>query len=161
MLNTIMFFSKNDAVYAIIFNMPNTIVVDTNIFVSALISSSGGSREIVRQCLNGNRNPLISNTLFLEYEELTKRQKIRELCPLTDSEIRDFLNAFYSVCHWIPIYYLWRPNLSDEGDTSLIKLALAGNAKYMITHNTSDFKNAELRFPNLYIVKPEQFLGDK
>ena len=138
--------------------MKNTIVVDTSIVISALIGEKGPSREILRLCLQEELKPLISNTLFLEYEDVSKREKIQELSPLSQSEIRELLNAFYSVCRWVPIYYLWRPNLKDEADNFLIELALAGNALKIITNNIRDLENAELNFSNLEILTPETFL---
>ena len=51
-----------------------------------------------------------------------------------------------------------RPNLKDEGGNFLIELALAGNCDLIITNNTKDLLNAELRFPGLQILKPEQLL---
>ena len=67
-------------------------------------------------------------------------------------------NAFYSVCKWLQIYYLWRPNLKDEADNFLIELALAGNALKIITNNIRDLENAELNFPNIEMLTPEKFL---
>ena len=151
-------FFAHGCIYAIIKDMTDTVVIDTSILISALIGSRGPSREILRRCLQGEYTPIISNTLFLEYEDVSKRKQIQKLCPLTNSEIREFLNAFYSVCHWVPIYYLWRPNLVDEGDNFLIELALAGNATHIVTNNISDLKNAELKFPGLTIAKPEELL---
>jgi putative PIN family toxin of toxin-antitoxin system len=138
--------------------MTDSIVIDTSALISALIGSQGPNREILRRCLQGTYNPLVSNALFLEYEDVTKRAKILELCPLTNNEIRELLNAFYKTCRWVPIYYLWRPNIKDEGDNFLIELALAGNASCIITNNIRDLKNAELIFPDLRIETPEQFL---
>jgi predicted nucleic acid-binding protein len=46
----------------------------------------------------------------------------------------------------------------DQGDNFLIELALAGNATHIITNNVNDLQNAELKFPGLRIVKPEDFL---
>ncbi len=138
--------------------MADTIVVDTSVLISALIGSQGPSREILRKCLQGKYNPLVSNTLFLEYEDVSKRKKIIGKCPLTGEEIRELLNAFYGVCRWVPIYYLWRPNLGDEGDNFLIELALAGNATHIVTNNIDDLQNTELKFPGLKIVKPEKLL---
>lgn len=138
--------------------MANTIVVDTSVVVSALIGAKGPNREILRQCLQGKYHPLISNTLFLEYEDVSKRKKILGKCPLSGEEIKELLNAFYGVCRWVPIYYLWRPNLVDEGDNFLIELALAGNATHIVTNNIDDLQNAELKFPGLRIVKPEKLL---
>ncbi len=140
--------------------MNNKVVVDTSILISALIGSEGPSREILRQCLTGVYNPLISNTLFSEYEDVSNRDRIIDLCSVSDEERRKLLNAFYSICNWVSIHYLWRPNIKDEGDNFLIELAVAGNAKYIITNNISDFKNTQLKFPNIQIVTPEQLLRD-
>ncbi|MFW0778504.1 MAG: putative toxin-antitoxin system toxin component, PIN family [Rickettsiales bacterium] len=138
--------------------MAENIIIDTSVLVSALIGKEGPSREVLRQCLMGRYNPLISNTLFAEYEDVTTREKTLELRPLEPQEIRDLLNALYSVCHWVPIYYLWRPNLKDEDDNFLIELAVAGNGKYVVTNNTRDINSAELSFKDLKIVTPEAFL---
>jgi len=145
-------------IYAIIFNMNKTIVVDTCVIISALIGEQGPSRAVLRQCLKGIYNPLIGNTLFSEYEDVSSRENIVNLCPLTEIEIRQLLSSFYSVCHWVSIKYLWRPNLHDEGDNFLIELALAGNATHIVTNNINDLVNAELKFPNLKVLTPEQLL---
>ena len=79
-------------------------------------------------------------------------------CPLSVEEAKTLLEAFLSVCEWVDTYYLWRPNLIDEGDNHLIEIAIAGNAKAIATNNIKDFTNAELLFPQLSIVKPEQLL---
>jgi putative PIN family toxin of toxin-antitoxin system len=137
------------------------IVVDTSVLISALIGQQGPSREILRQCLQGKYTPLINNSLFFEYEDVISRHHILERCPLEKSEIRELLNAFYLSCTWISIYFLWRPNIQDEGDNFLIELAVAGNASFVVTNNLKDFGSAELVFPNLRVVTPEQMLkGD-
>lgn len=141
--------------------MSENIVIDTSVLVSALIGKQGPSREVLRQCLLGRYNPLISNTLFSEYEDVASRENILDLCPLSPKELRELLNALYSVCHWVPIYYLWRPNLKDEDDNFLIELAVAGNGKYIVTNNTKDLYSAELSFKDINIVTPEAFLRGK
>lgn len=138
--------------------MVEKVVIDTSVMVSALIGKRGGSREVIRRCLSGSYLPLMSNPLFQEYEDVSSRKRVRELCPLRPSEIRDLLNSFYSVCTWVPIYYLWRPNLDDESDNFLIELALAGNGLMIVTNNIKDLAAAELKFDELRILKPEQLL---
>lgn len=138
--------------------MVKTIVVDTSVMISALIGKRGPGREVLRKCLHGEYKPLISNALFLEHKDVSKRKKIMDVCPLTGKEITELLNAFYSLCDWVPIYYLWRPNIVDEGDNFLIELALAGNATHIVTNNISDLKNAELKFSDLKIVTPARLL---
>jgi len=134
------------------------IVLDTSVFISALISSKGSSRELIRRCLKGEYQPLMGNALFSEYESVIQREEIIAKCPLTSAEISALLASFISMSQWIYIYYLWRPNLKDEADNHLIELAVAGNAQIIATHNIKDFQNAELLFPNLSILKPEEII---
>ncbi|MDD1415287.1 putative toxin-antitoxin system toxin component, PIN family [Dolichospermum sp. ST_con] len=134
------------------------IVVDTSVFISALIGSKGSSREIIRRCLKGEYQPLMGNALFLEYESVMQREEIISKCSLTSGEIYTLLASFMSISQWISIYYLWRPNLKDEADNQLIELAVAGNAQIIVTKNVKDFQNAELVFPNLSILRPEEII---
>ena len=134
------------------------IVVDTSVFVSAIIGAAGPSRELIRRCLKREYQPLMGNSLFCEYESLINRSNIIERCPLTPSEIRTLLASFMSISQWVSIYYLWRPNLKDEGDNHLIELAIAGNGSYIVTNNIKDFRNSQLLFPHLSIVTPETLL---
>ncbi len=60
------------------------------------------------------------------------------------------------MCEWTQIYYLWRPNLRDEGDNHLIELAVAGAAALIIANNVRDFRGSELRFTSIKVVEPAQ-----
>ena len=140
--------------------MSKTIVVDTSIIVSALIGKRGASREVLRKCMLEEYKPLTSNALFNEIEDVISRERIVKACPLPKNEIRELVNAFHSVCRWVPIFFLWRPNLSDEGDNFLIELAIAGNADAIVTNNIKDLEGSELFFEGLQILKPEHILKE-
>jgi putative PIN family toxin of toxin-antitoxin system len=140
--------------------MPKVIVLDTNVFISALLGPRGTSRELLRRCLLGRYQPLMGTTLFLEYESLLARDELFETCQLDREEREALLNAFLSVCTWQTVYYIWRPNLPDEADNHLVELAVAGRAEAIVTWNTQDFQRAELRFPGLRIVRPNDFLEE-
>jgi predicted nucleic acid-binding protein len=100
----------------------------------------------------------MSNALFLEIEAVQGRDAVRDRCPLGAAEIRELLNAFYAVGRWVPIYFLWRPNLPDEDDNFLVELAVAGNAGCIVTSNARDLRASELQFPGLSIVTPADLL---
>lgn len=76
-------------------------------------------------------------------------------CPAVRSEV---FGALLHRARWVEVYFSWRPNLSDEGDNHLIELAVAGGAEALVTRNIADFKRAELKFPDLAILTPDQFL---
>lgn len=134
------------------------IVVDANVLVGAFLSKAGGvNREVIRRCLKREAQPLLGVTLFSEYEDVLGRDNLMKKCPLTPRDRLVLLEAFFSVCEWVKIYYLWRPNLPDEGDNHLIELAVAGAADAIITNNTRDLKGGNLHFPQTRILTPKQF----
>ena len=137
---------------------PTIIVIDTSVFISSIIGPQGPSRAILRQCFEGKYHTLMGNALFFEYEEVLKRDDILSKSPLIVEDIETLLSSFMSICRWIPVYYLWRPNLRDEADNHLIELAVAGNATVIATNNIKDLKRGELHFPDLDILTPEQIL---
>ena len=133
------------------------VVIDTNVWISALISKEGTSRDIIRQALVEKISPQISTTLFLEYEAVMKREKIQALCSLDIEEQEELFHAFLSTCTWNEIFYLWRPNLKDAGDDFLVELAVASNSKVIITENTKDVEFDELHF-DIEVLTPKKFL---
>lgn len=135
------------------------IVIDTNVLVGALIGESGANREVLRRTLLGGYQPLISSALLLEYEDVTKRRDILDLCPVPPDEIQDLVDALCSVCEWMSIYYLWHPNLVDEADNHILELAIGGNAGVVVTNNVRDFRASQLRFPEIKIMTPSELLG--
>ena len=102
----------------------------------------------------------MGNALVAEYEDVAGRADILEQCPISPTQIRDLLEAFCTVCEWVPIYFLLRPNLPDEGDNHLLELAVAGNARWVVTNNLRDFAGAELHMPGIGIVPPKQILTE-
>lgn len=132
------------------------VVVDTSVFVAALLGPSGASRSILRACLDGRLVPLMGTALFAEYESLLSREALFRGCLLDRGQRDAVFDAFLSVCRWTVIYFSWRPNLRDEADNHLIELAVAGAASVVVTKNTRDFRLAELHFPGLRILQPEE-----
>jgi len=138
--------------------MINTVVIDTNVFVSALLKADTAPRQVVRLCLTNEVKPIMGTTLLTEFEALMQRDRLFKKGPLSGEERQTLLNAFLQSCDWVSVYFLWRPNLRDEADNHVLELAVAGGATHIITGNTKDFTGAELRFPHIEIVTPGQFL---
>ena len=136
------------------------LVVDTNVVVSALMKADSTPRHMLRVCLERRCQPLMGNALLAEHEDLLGRSALFEGCLLTTAERAAFLDDFLSVCEWISVYYLWRPNLRDEADNHLLELAVAGGAQSIVTGNVGDFRQATLLFPTIAIVTPRQFLDN-
>ena len=134
------------------------VVIDTSVWISALIKKNSKSREILKLVFTGKLLPQISEALFREYESITTREDIQSQTILTKDEQQELFEAFLSQCCWNDIYYSWRPNLKDENDNFLVELAVASGAKTIITYNTKDFKNSQLIF-NYKVLTPEEFIN--
>jgi len=102
----------------------------------------------------------MGNALLAEYEDVLSRPNLFAKCALGANERNALLDAFLSVCSWIRVSYLWRPNLKDEADNHLIELAVAGNANWVMTRNVRDVARGEITFPALKIGSAGTFLQE-
>ena len=136
------------------------IVVDTNVFVAAVSSPDGASREVLRRCLLDRYEPLMGQALSAEYESVLARAEPFAASPIDESERDALWAALASRCQWVRVYYLWRPNLPDEADNHVVELAVAGGAELIVTHNTRDFERAELHFPGLRVLRPGELIAE-
>jgi len=102
----------------------------------------------------------MGQALFLEHEDVLGGIGLFKDCYLSGPERRELLAAFLSVCEWTHVYFSWRPNLRDEGDNHIVELAVAGGAAMIVTNNVSDFRESELRFQGLRVLKPSEFMKE-
>lgn len=135
------------------------VVIDTNVFVGACLGSPSSS-EVLATCLSGEHQPLVGAALLSEYEDVLGRTHLWTKCRLSAVEREELLDIFVGACRWTRIYFGWRPNLRDEGDNHLIELAVAGNAEHIVTRNIRDIGSMDLRFPQLKISTPKDFLRE-
>lgn len=135
------------------------IVVDTNVFVGACLGT-GTANRLIASCLNGEHTPLMGTALMNEYEDVLGRVPLFVKSRLTVSERDELFDIFLAVCRWTRIYFGWRPNLRDEGDNHLIELAVAGGASHVVSRNVRDLAAAELKFPDIAVRTPGQFLRE-
>ena len=134
------------------------VVIDTNVFVAGLRSAGGASRAVLRRALEGSLPPLFANALWMEYQDLLDSPVWGE--ATTAEEQRQLLAALALQGRWVTVYYGWRPNLPDEGDSHLLELALAGGAFAIVTHNLRDLRGGDLRLGNLRVLTPAQCLEE-
>ena len=134
--------------------MRRRIVIDTNVFVSALRSCRGASYQLFR-LLGGKKFEIsLSVPLIIEYEDAAKRLT-REF-GLTHADVEDILDYICSVGDRRQIHFLWRPVLKDPKDDHVLELAVEASAQFIVTYNLRDFAGAE-EF-GIRVVTPKEFL---
>lgn len=135
------------------------IVADTNVLVSACIGHDPAS-TVIEACLNGQLMPMLSLALYLEYEDVLNRAAPFLRARLDMFERNEMLDAMLSRSTLVEISYRWRPNLRDEADNHLMDLAVAANARYLVTSNVRDFVGGELRFDQVKAIEPAKLIEE-
>ena len=141
--------------------MVDAVVIDSNLFVPALLKAETAPRIVLRLCLENQIRPLMGNALLNEFEILLERDNIFKNLCLSARERQVFLDDFLSQCKWVNVYYLWRPNFRDEADNHVVELAVAGGATHIITGDIKDFKDSELTFPQLKIITAREYIEER
>lgn len=130
------------------------VVIDTNVFVSALLSSRGASFRVLSLIGKGHFALGLSVPLVLEYEDAANR--VLAQTSLTEVDLDNILDYVCQVGEQHAIYYLWRPYLSDPRDDMVLELAVAAECDVIVTFNGKDFVGID-RF-GIETVTPQEFL---
>jgi putative PIN family toxin of toxin-antitoxin system len=132
-------------------------VLDTCILVSALRSRKGASNALLRCVGEGAVTPIVSISVFLEYEAVLKRAEHRLATGMSLETVDLFLAAFASSCKGTQPNFRWRPQLGDPGDEMILEAALNGGATAIVTHNLKDFGAATTQF-GIAVLTPQEAL---
>ena len=135
------------------------IVLDTSVLVAGLRSRRGASNALLALVAGGRIRPLVTTSLFLEYEEVLHRPEHRLATAMTQADVAGFLAALASASEGVDLHFRWRPQLGDPADEMVLEAAINGSADALVTHNVADFAEASARF-RLRIVTPGEFLKE-
>ena len=129
-------------------------VLDTNVLVAALRSSSGASHQILMAADRGGFQVALSVPLLAEYDDVLVRPSSRIHIPR--QAVEAIIGRIAQISHKQPIYFLWRPLLHDPKDDMVLELAIASGATHIVTFNHKDFTPAS-QF-GIFIINPATFL---
>lgn len=124
-----------------------TVVLDTNVLVSALISPAGVPATILSLLLNGKLSVLYDNRILEEYREVLSRQKFQ----FKESLILHLLDYVRHEGTFIAAEPLRIPSVSGD-DKMFYEVAKSGKAEYLVTGNKRHFPNEEMvRTPKEFV----------
>jgi len=132
------------------------IVVDTNVWVAALISRRGKSFRLLSLVGSGQFELCVSPPLVFEYEAVLKRLLDTKI-KLNEQDIDTLLDYLCGNAQLQRVYYLWRPFLIDSRDDMILEAAVSGQCQIIVTFNAAHFKGVE-QF-GLKVVTPQAFLA--
>jgi len=129
-----------------------SVVIDTNVFVSAVITPFGYPAMTLAAVFNGDIELLFDDRIMAEYRDVLKRKKFGIEPHLVD-EVLDYI---VSVGTHITASHL-DIRLKDHSDLPFIEVAVAGGADALVTGNTKHFPN---RVDGTKIISPKSFVNN-
>jgi uncharacterized protein len=131
-------------------------VLDTNVFISAVISS-GAPYRIYAAWLDGTFELVISPVLMAELQEILARPHISELLRWPPAHLDEFLSAFYHRGVWVDPTTMINRLTADPDDNRVLEAAVEGQADYIVT---GDRHILDLEtHGGIEIVTPRRFLA--
>lgn len=128
-----------------------TLVLDTNVLVSAFRSSLGASFKLVQLIDQGLFQLGLTSPLVFEYEAVCKR--LVGTTQVTNEDVDGLLDYFCRIGKLSVVYYRIRPTLSDPDDEMILEAAIASGSEWIVTHNVRDFAVGSTRY-GIEILKP-------
>ena len=133
------------------------VVLDTNIYVSALVSSSGVPAQIIELFQHGIIEVLTSEATIRELSRVLLYPKLKDRYGYSDQDIAAVINILRTDAIMIEPRETLNVVEDDETDNRFIELAVEGNAQYIVSgdkhlHRVGVYKG-------LRIVTPATFVG--
>ena len=130
------------------------IVLDTNIL---LVSISPRSKfyPIFRAFEEEQYSLCVTTDILIEYEEILRRHVDKVLTTIVLQIIENAPNT-----KLVSRYYKWNLIPNDPDDNKFVDCAVAGNAKYIVSHDKHFNHLRTVKFPKITVVGAEAFMHE-
>lgn len=133
------------------------VVVDTNTVVSGIARAAGNPSQILELWRQGKLELLSSIATIAELERVLTYPRVRKLLQLTDEQIKRFVALYRAQTTQVAINTAFHVVENDPDDNMIVDLAVAGNARYIITGDKKHLLPLK-RYRGIEIVSPATFL---
>jgi hypothetical protein len=133
-----------------------TLVLDTNVIVSALLSPAGHPAEIINLWEAEKIEVVSSPPLLIELERVLQYPRVQKYLKRTQSDVDAFLRQFKKIAITVEPQMTLDIIKEDPADNRVLECAVAGEASYIISGNDHPLKIKE--YKGIVILKPAEFL---
>jgi putative PIN family toxin of toxin-antitoxin system len=132
------------------------VVLDTNVIISALLSSKGPPAEIIRRWEVDEFSVVTSRALISELERALGCPQVRKYLKLAQEDIEGFLERFTTVASVVTAQVSLDMIEKDPIGNRVLECALAGGATYIVSGNIHLLELRE--YKQVVILNPRGFL---
>jgi putative PIN family toxin of toxin-antitoxin system len=130
------------------------VVLDANVYVSALLAPTGSPAQILERWAEGQFDVIVSPLLLAEVERVLRRPKFKKSIPAV--QIDALLSALSEEGVWTADPEAQPVSTPDPGDDYLVALARAADADCMVSGDTHLTQLSDPRPP---VLMPREFLN--
>ena len=132
------------------------VVLDANIYISALISNKGNPAKIINKWLAGQFDVLISQPIVDEILRVTNYKRIQKKYAKVRENRLEFVELIIEQGIWEESSETLTVVSADESDNRYVECAVAGNAQYIVSGDEHLLGVGE--YQGIIIVTPATFL---
>jgi putative PIN family toxin of toxin-antitoxin system len=132
-----------------------TLVLDTNVVVSALRSSAGASHRLLQLVDQGLFQVGLTTPLVFEYEAVCKR--LTGSATLTAEDVDRLIDYLCQVGKRCVVHFGLRPSVADPDDEMVLEAAVASGSAWIVTHNVRDLTRGAARY-GVEVLPPAEAL---
>lgn len=132
------------------------VVIDANIFVSALISPKGTPALVVSRWLEGGFDLLVSQPIVSEILRVTAYEKLQKYKRLRDNRLK-LVTLLSEQAIWSEPSETLNVIADDETDNRYIECAVSGDGRYIVSGDLHLLGVGEYR--GIRIVSPNDFIA--
>lgn len=134
------------------------LVLDTNIFISAVTSANGPPRRLFNQARAQSFELVISPVLIDELTEVLNREKFNKYFERFDLSASQFVNNVRLMADIVTPEHVPRIVPNDADDDHVLACALAGHADFIVTGDRH-FDHLNGSYHGIPIIKPAQAIN--
>ena len=135
------------------------LVLDTNIYVSNLISEKGNLAKIVRWWLEGEFDVLVSQPIIDEILRVSGYERIQKKYAQVRENRLEYAALIAEQALWIEPQEKLDVIAADESDNRYVECAVAGGAQYIITGDEHLLELGE--YEGIRVLTPAAFVALK
>jgi uncharacterized protein len=134
------------------------VVLDANVYVSAVLSKSGNPQEILQQWRVDAFEILTSQDTLAELSRVLRYPKIAKLHQWTEGEIEEFIKLLSEEAVFVTPQTKLDVVKADESDNRYLECAVAGQASYLVTGDKRHLLPLKA-YQGIRIVSPAIFMA--
>jgi putative PIN family toxin of toxin-antitoxin system len=133
------------------------VVLDTNIFISAMISSQGNPAKILEKWRNKEIEVVVSSAIIAEIERVTNYEKLQKKYRHIQEEREGLIDDLRGFAAVVEPQETLSVVQADESDNRYIECAVESGASYIVTGDLHLLDINEYR--GIIMITPAAFLA--